>query len=169
MASIGEAEYAAAFHYPQIAAGLRKSLADLGYPPQPAPISSSITPSPPESPSILSNLSVRRVLTCSFIGYAIVYRCKNLLLSGAKEYTIWQIFSPNLYRSKTMSPSCISLFAFPLLFLSCLLVALSALNSGATTSLLEINTINRGDLHQFPAFLFFFSRINYLLTHIFLS
>jgi hypothetical protein len=32
MASIGEAEYAAAFHTAQMAAGLRKTLADLGYP-----------------------------------------------------------------------------------------------------------------------------------------
>jgi hypothetical protein len=35
MASIGEAEYAAAFHTAQMAAGLRKTLSDLGYP-QPA-------------------------------------------------------------------------------------------------------------------------------------
>ena len=32
MASIGEAEYAAAFYAAQMAAGLRKTLADLGYP-----------------------------------------------------------------------------------------------------------------------------------------
>jgi hypothetical protein len=35
MASIGEAEYAAAFHTAQMASGLRKTLSDLGYP-QPA-------------------------------------------------------------------------------------------------------------------------------------
>jgi len=35
MASIGEAEYAAAFHTGQMAAGLRKTLADLGYPQPP--------------------------------------------------------------------------------------------------------------------------------------
>ena len=35
MASISEAEYAAAFHTTQIAAGLRKTLSDIGYP-QPA-------------------------------------------------------------------------------------------------------------------------------------
>ena len=35
MASIGEAEYAAAFHTAQMAAGLRKTLSDIGYP-QPA-------------------------------------------------------------------------------------------------------------------------------------
>ena len=35
MASIGEAEYAAAFHTAQMAAGLRKTLADLGYPQPP--------------------------------------------------------------------------------------------------------------------------------------
>ena len=35
MASIGEAEYAAAFHTAQMGAGLRKTLCDLGYP-QPA-------------------------------------------------------------------------------------------------------------------------------------
>jgi hypothetical protein len=28
-----------------------------------------------------------------------VYKCKNLSLSGGKLHTIWQIFSPNLYRS----------------------------------------------------------------------
>ena len=66
-----------------------------------------------------------------------------------------------------MSPSCIFLFAFPLPLLPCLLVALSALNSGATASLLEINTINRGDLHQFPAFLFFLSHQLSLNSYIF--
>ena len=35
MASIGEAEYAAAFHTAQMAAGLRKTLSDLGYPQPP--------------------------------------------------------------------------------------------------------------------------------------
>ena len=35
MASIGEAEYAAAFHTGQMAAGLRKTLSDLGYPQPP--------------------------------------------------------------------------------------------------------------------------------------
>jgi hypothetical protein len=35
MASIGEAEYAAAFYTAQMAAGLRKTLADLGYPQPP--------------------------------------------------------------------------------------------------------------------------------------
>ena len=35
MASIGEAEYAAAFYTAQMAAGLRKTLSDLGYPHQP--------------------------------------------------------------------------------------------------------------------------------------
>jgi hypothetical protein len=42
--------------------------------PNPPHTSSSITQSPPASPATLSNLSVRKVLTCSFIGYAIVYR-----------------------------------------------------------------------------------------------
>jgi hypothetical protein len=35
MASIGEAEYAAAFHTGQMASGLRKTLLDLGYPQPP--------------------------------------------------------------------------------------------------------------------------------------
>ena len=35
MASIGEAEYAAAFHTAQLAAGLRRTLSDLGYPQPP--------------------------------------------------------------------------------------------------------------------------------------
>ena len=33
MASIGEAEYAAAFYTAQMASGLRNTLSDLGYPP----------------------------------------------------------------------------------------------------------------------------------------
>ena len=35
LAKIGEAEYAAAFHTAQMAAGLRKTLSDLGYPQPP--------------------------------------------------------------------------------------------------------------------------------------
>jgi hypothetical protein len=42
--------------------------------PNPPHKSSSITQSPPASPATLSNLSVRKVLTCSIIGYVIVYR-----------------------------------------------------------------------------------------------
>ena len=35
MATIGEAEYAVAFHTAQMATGLRKTLSDLGYPQPP--------------------------------------------------------------------------------------------------------------------------------------
>jgi len=97
MTSIGEAEYAAAFfHTAQMAAGLRKTLSDLGYPHQPATYNLVDN----EEVTILSNRSVRKVLTCNFIGYAIVqYKCKNLSLSGVKGYITWLIFSPNLLLS----------------------------------------------------------------------
>jgi hypothetical protein len=76
MASIGEAEYAAAFHTGHTASGLRKTLLELGYP-QPPTLFLLIMKSPPESLVLRSNLSGQKVSTCSIIGYEIGCRCKN--------------------------------------------------------------------------------------------
>ena len=74
MASIGEAEYAAAFHTGQMASGLRKTLADLGYPQR---IFLLTTKSLTALPAIPSSLNVQRALTCNIIGYVIAFIYKS--------------------------------------------------------------------------------------------
>ena len=72
-----------------MAAGLRNTLLDLGYP-QPATyilvdneVASGVTSNTIEEPKRTKSVDMQ------FHCYTIVYKCKSLSLSGKKVYTIW--------------------------------------------------------------------------------
>ena len=161
MTSIGEAEYAAAFfHTAQMAAGLRKTLSDLGYP-QPATynlvdneeVASEIannTIKPKCTKSIGMQFHWLRDRAVQIQEFIFIWRkgVYNLADFFTKPTFIGQGSLKNLNASPCSGPIFLSSFAYSLRFSNSTLARLPRCKN--------INTLNRGDdLYQFSTFLIF--------------
>ena len=114
MASIGEAEYAAAFHTAQMAAGLRKTLSDLGYP-QPATY---ILVDNAVASGIANNtIEPKRTKSIDMQFHWLrdhVQMPEFIVLWRKGVYNLEDFFT-KLYLLRTINPSCIFLFVMHLL------------------------------------------------------